>query len=161
MPPGLANQLAGQLAELDVASAFPKPFCTLTEASYRGGRRLVTRYDDPFIREFARHFGRPRLQLESSPDSAIITGAEVVRDSACGCAREVAQGLVGVSVDEAEQEAGMLHHHYPCLASMGIDADYGDTLMHVSGNILKEEVAERVRSHKRPPSYVIPGDRSG
>jgi len=30
----------------------------------------------------------------------------------------VARGLVGVSVDEAEFQAGMLHHHYPCLAEM-------------------------------------------
>ena len=26
--------------------------------------------------------------------------------------------LVGVSVDEVEFQAGMLHHHYPCLAEM-------------------------------------------
>jgi hypothetical protein len=24
--------------------------------------------------------------------------------------------------------SGMLHHHYPCLASMGIDTDFNDTL---------------------------------
>jgi hypothetical protein len=42
---------------------------------------------------------------------------------------------------------------------MGIDADYGDTLMHVSGNILRDEVAEQVRPYKRVP-YIEPGKRS-
>jgi hypothetical protein len=41
----------------------------------------------------------------------------------------------------------MLHHHYPCLASMGIDDDFADTVMHVSGNITKEEVKEQVRPY--------------
>jgi hypothetical protein len=57
----------------------------------------------------------------------------------------VAQGLVGVSVDEAEQEAGLLHHHYPCLAGMGLDADYGDTLLHISGNFIKDNIGEQVK----------------
>jgi len=71
----------------------------------------------------------------------------------------VAQGLVGVSADDAEQEAGLLHHHYPCLASMGVDPDFNDTLMHVSGNILKERVGEEVKPFKRV-QYVVPGQRS-
>jgi hypothetical protein len=71
----------------------------------------------------------------------------------------VAQGLVGVSADDAEQEAGLLHHHYPCLASMGIDADYGDTLMHISGNLLKDNVGAQVKPFKRI-QVIAPGTRS-
>ncbi len=58
-------------------------------------------------------------------------------------------GWSGVSADEAEFQAGMLHHHFPCLASMGIDPDFGDTLMHVSGNLLRDDVAEQVKPWKR------------
>jgi hypothetical protein len=71
----------------------------------------------------------------------------------------VAERLVGVSADQAEEKAGLLHHHYPCLASMGIDADYGDTLMHVSGNILKDQVGEQVKPFKKT-TYIAPGTRS-
>jgi hypothetical protein len=60
----------------------------------------------------------------------------------------VAERLVGVSADDAEQEAGLLHHHYPCLASMGVDTDYGDTLMHISGNLLKNNVRVQVKPFK-------------
>jgi hypothetical protein len=93
------------------------------------------------------------------PETRCITSANVERDAVCGCARYVAERLVGVSVDDAEQEAGLLHHHYPCLASMGIDADYGDTLMHISGNLLKDNVGAEVKSFKQV-NYIAPGERS-
>ena len=53
----------------------------------------------------------------------------------------------------------MLHHHYPCLASMGIDSDFSDTLMHVSGNIMRDEIAVQVKPYKRK-DYIAPGTRN-
>jgi hypothetical protein len=64
-----------------------------------------------------------------------------------------------MSVDEAEYEAGMAHHHFPCLASMGIDVDYGDTLLHISGNIMKDNIGEQVKPYKHI-QYLTPGFRS-
>jgi hypothetical protein len=64
---------------------------------------------------------------------------------------------VRVSIDEAEEKSGLLHHHYPCMASMGIDADFNDTLMHISGKIMKESVTKQVKPYMR---YFTPGDRS-
>ena len=63
---------------------------------------------------------------------------------------------MGVSADEAEQEGGLLHHHYPCLA---IDSDFSDTLMHVSGNIMRDEIADQVKPFKRQ-DYIAPGTPS-
>ena len=60
-----------------------------------------------------------------------------------------AQKLIGVSVDEAEVQAGLAHHHYPCWASMVRDPDFNDTLMHVSGNLLKDNVGRQVKPFKR------------
>ena len=68
----------------------------------------------------------------------------------------MAAGLAGVAVDDAEQTAGMLHHHYPCLAGMAIDPEYNDTLMHVSGHLRVDEVARQVKPYKRPPLYLRP-----
>jgi hypothetical protein len=159
LPRGLARQLRGWLEEMEITCVTPKPLCSLTETHYSLARRHKMEYDDPLIAEFARHFGQPELRLTIDPETRQITAAEVRRDAVCGCARYVAAGLVGLSVDEAEQEAGLLHHHYPCLASMGIDADYGDTLMHISGNILKDKVGEQVKPFKRV-QYVRPGVQS-
>lgn len=159
LPRGLARQLRGWLKDMDVACVTPKPLCSLTETHYSMGRRQHIEYDHPLIVAFARHFGQPELEITVDPQTRRITAAEVRRDAVCGCAHYVAQGLVGLSADEAEQEAGMLHHHYPCLASMGIDVDYGDTLMHVSGNLLKDNVGAQVKPFKRV-QYIAPGTRS-
>lgn len=159
LPRGLARQLRGWLEEMGVACVTPKPLCSLTETTYNV-RRYRTEYNDPFIAEFARYFGRPELHITVDLETRRISRVEVLRDAVCGCARFVAQGLIGVSADEAEFEAGMLHHHYPCLAGMVKDPDFNDTLMHVSGHILKEGVAEQVKPYKQEV-YIVPGKRSG
>jgi len=155
LPRGLARQLRGWLERMGVVCATPKPLCSLTETDFGVTRRQRMPYTDPLISEFARYFGQPDLRLAVDPESKAITGVEVVRDAVCGCARFVAERLVGVSVDDAEQQAGLQHHHYPCLASMGIDVDFSDTLMHVSGNVLKDNVAVQIKPFKTT-RYVAP-----
>jgi hypothetical protein len=59
----------------------------------------------------------------------------------------VADGLIGCPAADAEQRAGLLHHHFPCLASMNQDTDYHDTLMHISGHILRGAVKSQLRDH--------------
>lgn len=155
LPRGLARQLRGWLDDIGVVCVTPKPLCSLTETHYNV-RRHRQEYDDPLIAEFARYFGRPGFRVTVDPDMRTITEVEVVRDAVCGCARHVAQGLVGVSANDAEQEAGLLHHHYPCLAGMVKDPDFNDTLMHVSGNILKDQIGKQVKPYKEVV-YVVPG----
>ena len=149
LPRGLARQLRGWLADSGVAVATPKPLCTLTETGYQTGRGKTSPVTHPYIVEFARYFGRPVVELTVDPASRQIVGAAVRRDAVCGCARYVAERLIGVDADEAGEQAGLLHHHYPCLASMGIDSDYGDTLMHVSGNVLKDDVNRQVQPYRQ------------
>jgi hypothetical protein len=139
---------------MDIAAVFPKPFCSLTETSYNR-TPLATSYDDPTIQRFARRFGKPAFRVTLAEGR--ITEVEVIRDSACGCALHVAENLIGASVDESIEKAGMLHHHFPCLASMDRDPDYMDTLMHVSGNLLIDALKDEIREHLtyiRPSGYV-------
>ena len=116
-------------------------------------------HDSSLIAEFARYFGKPEFSIVVNPQSRTITSVEVKRDTVCGCARYVAQKLIGVTAEQAEYETGMAHHHFPCLASMGIDIDYGDTLLHISGNIMKDNVGEQVKPFKQI-QYLTPGFRS-
>ncbi len=154
LPRGLDRQLHGWLADLDVACATPKPLCSLTESTYGVTRHEQADYQSPEISEFARFFGMPELELEINPESGIITGAHVKRDAVCGCARFVAEGLVSLSVNDAEEKAGLLHHHYPCLASMVKLPHFDhDTLMHVSGQVLKNNVGEQVKPYKKVRSF--------
>ncbi len=157
LPNGLARQVEGWLKRMNVAAVFPKPFCSLAESTYNVLRHIKI-YENPLISEFARSFGRPSFELSVDTATRRIASATVKRDACCGCARFVAAGLVGLGVDEAEYESGMLHHHYPCQATMGVDGDYNDTLLHVSGNILRDEVADQVRPF-RQIHYVVPAGR--
>jgi len=158
LPKGLMNQLRGWMKEVGVTSVFPKPFCSLTESAYsiRGQR---VEYADARIAEFARYFGKPRVSVSVDADSKTIASCEVQLDSPCGCMQFTAQGIVGVKLDDAEYQAGMLHHHYPCLCSMGVDPDYADTLLHVSGNIFRDAFTEAVKPYRdvhyfKPDGFV-------
>ena len=149
LPRGLNTQLIEWLDAMDVACATPKPLCSLTENTYGVTRHEEAEYHSPEITEFARYFGKPELILEIDPDSGTVIKAEVKRDAVCGCAHFVAEGLVGLSVNDAEEKAGLMHHHYPCLASMVKLPHFNhDTLMHASGHLLKNNVSEQVKPYK-------------
>jgi hypothetical protein len=158
LPVGLARQLREWLARMDVACVTPKPFCSLTETHVNALREKQP-YDDPLIREFARYFGMPAFRATVDETTRAITRLEVTRDACCGCALYVAGKLTGTPVDDAIEASGLHHHHYPCQASMGIDAQYGDTLMHISGNLMKDAVKEALAEHLqtryiRPTGYA-------
>jgi hypothetical protein len=160
LPQGLANQLKRELSAKNVAIAFPKPFCSLTETSY-GYRGSAQPYDDELISNFARYFGRPKLKITVNPKTRLIQHVEVERNSACGSVAHTARQMIGLSADEADTKAGLILHHYPCLCSMNqeqIDEKLYDTLMHVSGYIMNEEVAEQVKPFKTPPQYLTPSE---
>ena len=159
LPRGLARQLRGWLGDIGVACVTPKPFCSLTETEYGVQRRQRLAYDHLLIQQFAQFFGRPQLRITVDERAHAVCSVKVLRDACCGCARFVARELVGVDAAEASEKAGLLHHHYPCLASMGIDPDFGDTLLHVSGNILKDEVSDQIRPHVTV-GYIRPGQRA-
>lgn len=157
LPRGLARQVRGWLEQMDVVCATPKPLCSLTENSYWIKLKETIQFDSPHIAEFARYFGKPELKIEVDPNTRTITKTEVKRDAVCGCARYVAEKLIGISADDAEEKAGLLHHHFPCLASMVKDPDFNmDTLMHASGNLLKKDVGQQVKPFKKI-GYIKPG----
>ncbi len=160
LPRGLARQLQGWLERIRVNSAMPKPLCSLTESDYGITRRDRLTYDDPLIAEFARYFGKPEINVQVDPATRTISASEVGRDAVCGCARYVAENLIGISVDEAEEKAGLLHHHFPCLASMVKLNDFNhDTLMHESGHQLVDYLADQIKPYKKT-RYISPGKRS-
>ncbi|MFO8102350.1 MAG: DUF166 family protein [Dehalococcoidia bacterium] len=158
VPEGLKNQLKKELTARGIVSVWPKTFCTLTENSY-GYRHATQPYKDPTIAEFARYFGKPELSITINPETRLIENVEVIRGAPCGSTHHVAAGLIGVHADEAELKAGLLCHHYPCQASMQkeqIDKALYDTLMHLSGYLIKEEVERQVKPFKTPPIQIRP-----
>lgn len=152
LPIGLARQLRGWLERMDVACVTPIPFCSLTP-THTNASRMREPYDDPLISEFAQHFGQPEFKATVDEKSQTIVKMEVVRDACCGCAHFVAEKLAGTTFDDASEESGLHHHHYPCQASMGINPQFGDTLMHVSGNIMIDAVRDAIRPYHKVRSF--------
>lgn len=142
LPPGLKNQLQQELADMGVVGVFPKTFCTLTEGGC-GFRSKFETYQNEIISSFARYFGRPRLDIVTSSDGKTVEKFEVVCGAPCGSTHHAAEQLVGAPVGEVIYKAGLVSHHYPCLASMqqeALDDRLFDTLMHLSGYVMNDEV---------------------
>ncbi len=157
LPRGLARQLVGWLARMNISCATPKPLCSLTEEDYKVTRKIRVAYESPIISEFAGHFGQPRLEIQVDKETGRIQGVKTITDAVCGCTRFVASEIVGMHVDEVEEKAGLLHHHYPCLASMVKLVDYNhDTLMHESGHLLLGNIHEQIKPFKNV-RYLKPG----
>jgi hypothetical protein len=136
LPFGLARQVKLKLESMGVDMVYPVPFCTLTESDSQ----------NPYIQEFARRFGRPEVDVEFYEDDRHRVGKVTVRiEAPCGSTRFVADRLVGVWFREAPEQAGLLHHQFPCLATMGMDREFEDTLMHRAGNMLKQTVQQSIK----------------
>ena len=133
LPRGMMRQIEHRLAAKSISSAFPVPFCALE----------VQPGQHPLIQEFATLFGRPKVEIEIENDQ--VARVKILRGATCGCTGFLAQRLVGVHIDEAEEQAGLAHHHYPCLASMVMDEEFEDTLMHRSGLMTKLAVHDPLR----------------
>jgi len=128
---GLAKQIQRDLAEIGVASAFPKPFCSLEKMG------------NLYIDTFAEYFGRPELEMETS--RGLIGRVQVKRGAPCGSTWFIAEKLIGLETSQqrVREEVAKAHHAYPCLASMIIDPELRDTILHKSQYIIREAVEEK------------------
>jgi len=126
--PGLREQIRGELAEISVVSVFPKPFCALEKIG------------NPYVDKFAEYFGKPELEIETM--NGVIREVRVKRGAPCGSTWFIAEKLVGVgtSPPKVRDEIAKAHHVYPCLASMTVDPELGDTILHRSQYIIRDAV---------------------
>jgi hypothetical protein len=130
--PGLAMQLARLCREMGLESATPMPFCQLSPTGEVIGQ---------FCRDYA--LGRPSFQMAVADGK--VTECRCVRGSPCGLTHWLADQLAGVPVEEAVERAKTLHHARPCLASMALVPELGETLMHVSMDMVQKAVANALR----------------
>ncbi|MFZ5808538.1 MAG: DUF166 domain-containing protein [Chloroflexota bacterium] len=136
IPPGLCRQLEREMHLSQAEIIFPKPFCSMTE------KGLGT-----VAKEFARRFGRPTLKAIIDRKTQTITEVQVERGAPCGSTHYAAMRTVGLKVEEAVPQAGLICLHYPCLASMQPEQSDGgvETLMHTSGKIYNESLSEALK----------------
>jgi hypothetical protein len=105
------------------------PFCSLAP---RKGQH-------PFIQAFAQRYGRPELACTISDGR--VSGCEILRETPCGNTRYIVEHLVDVPVAEAVEQAGLLHHYYPCWGGMEVDPVRGShTLLHIAATMAQRSV---------------------
>ena len=124
--PGLAGQVTRACAKFGIESAFPKPFCALEPLT-------------PVIKQFCEEYRAGRHEIEVACNGGVVSKATCLRSSPCGLTAWVMQHLEGTPCnEELLQKLADLLHQRPCLASMAMDPELGDTIMHKSMEILKD-----------------------
>jgi len=120
--------------------AFPKPFCSLEPDE-----------DKPLISRFVVELGvgRPELEVSTSKvwGSEIITGTIVKRSAPCGSTWYVARKLIGVKTERTVlyDAIAKAHHSYPCTATMNVDPETNEPILHLGGYIIREEVEKALK----------------
>ena len=133
-PVGLMRQVRHRFKRLGIGSALPMPFCALAP----------TPDQHPLVHEFARRYGRPELAC-TTRDGRIVS-CKVIREAPCGNTRYIVGHLHGVSTDSAAEQAGLLHHYYPCWGGMETDPVHDThTLLHVAATMAQKSVARALR----------------
>ncbi|MCX8118935.1 MAG: DUF166 family protein, partial [Desulfobacterota bacterium] len=133
---GLARQLKRKLEAKGIEFLYPMTFCTLNEK--------MTPTD--LVQEFLRYFGRPKVEIDFENEK--VKAVRVLRDAPCGNTRYVAEHLLGAHWKDAVENAGILHHNHPCMATMTMDPELGDTLMHHAGLQIKMAVEEAIKKNR-------------
>lgn len=140
VPSGLRKQVEEKCCELGLENAFPKPFCSLEPTD-----------DKPIISRLVTELkvGRPLLEISiGKRGKREFVASTVVRRSApCGSTWYVAKKLVGVeTTKEILYDAiAKAHHSYPCTATMSVDPEAKEPILHIGGYIIREEVEKALK----------------
>jgi hypothetical protein len=139
VPPGLQRQLEDECGELDIEYASPKPFCALEQTE---SKPLTSR----FVQEF--RIGKPsmRITTEERDGLQVICGVSVERSAPCGSTWYVARKLIGEEVrrEEVRDVVAKAHHSYPCTATMAVDSEIGEPILHKAGYLIREAVEDQL-----------------
>jgi hypothetical protein len=143
VPSGLRKQVAENCRELGLETAFPKPFCSLEHAEER-----------PIISRFVTEFkvGRPLLEIATTERGRreYIDAAIVRRSAPCGSTWYVAKKLAGVETKKEilYDAVAKAHHTYPCTATMNVDPEAKEPILHIGGYIIREQVDKALKQNK-------------
>lgn len=106
-PSDVQKRIGASLRACHIPYAFPSPFCALAGNSCKP------------IAEFARCFGRPRLEIECFRGR--IRDVRVVTDTPCGFACQASKELRGISLEKAESRARDCQSRCPRAARGWVD----------------------------------------
>lgn len=137
VPSGLQRQLEEECEELAIEYAFPKPFCSLEQTE-----------EKPLISKFIQKFkiGKPSLKIITKERNKEIYSVAVERSAPCGSTWYVAKKLIGKEVvkEKIRDVVARAHHSYPCTATMTVDPEIEEPILHKAGYLIREAVEEQL-----------------
>lgn len=145
VPSGLRRQVEEMCQKFSIESSFPKPFCSLEPAK-----------EKPIISRFVNEMkiGRPLLEISTAKkgENEVIESTIVRRSAPCGSTWYIAKKLIGV---ETKREilydvVAKAHHSYPCTATMNVDPEVKEPILHIGGYIIREEIEKTLMQIKIP-----------
>jgi len=123
---------------------FPKPFCSLEHEKEKPTiSRFVTELD----------VGLPELEISTiRRGNSEVIGSVIVRRSApCGSTWYVAKKIMGVETrrEILYDAIAKAHHSYPCTATMNMDPEIKEPILHVGGYIIREAVEKALGRRRK------------
>lgn len=143
VPAGLIKQMEEKCRELNLESSFPKPFCSLLPSE-----------DKPVVSRFVTELkiGRPLLEISTAKkgDTTTIESTNVKRSAPCGSTWYVAKKLIGTDTrkETLYDAVAKAHHSYPCTATMAVDPETEEPILHIGGYIIREEVEKALKMNR-------------
>jgi hypothetical protein len=120
----LQKELQSSFSNMGIECTFPKPFC---DVDATGGGLI-----EAFVRRY--QIGKPLLEMSLLGNQ--ISETRIIRSAPCGSTWYVAQQIKWLAADDLEnleQAISKAHHGYPCIASMEMEPELEDTILHKSG----------------------------
>ncbi|MBS7632594.1 thymidylate synthase [Candidatus Bathyarchaeota archaeon] len=139
VPSGLRIQVEEKCQKLGLESAFPKPFCSLTASQ-----------DKPTISKLVAELkiGRPLFEVSTATlhNQEVIESVAVKRSAPCGSTWYIARKLLRVETEKNRlyDAVAKAHHSYPCTATMAVDPEAKEPILHIGGYIIREEVEKAI-----------------
>lgn len=139
VPSGLRKQVAEACEDHAIEYAAPKPFCALKPPP---SMPLLSRFTDAF------KIGKPSLRITTvnRGGATVIHGVTVERSAPCGSTWYVAKKLMGnvVQKEALRDVVAKAHHSYPCTATMSVDPELEEPLLHKAGYLVREAVEDQL-----------------
>ncbi|TFF87291.1 MAG: hypothetical protein EU548_10520 [Promethearchaeota archaeon] len=165
VPPGLQVQVLEEFEKFGIQAAFPKPFCSLSKElnDYNKIGFNVTKERSHII-EFIEYYkiGEPIVYFSLSEDGSYIEDACVIQSAPCGSTYFIVQQLKAKYIAKREislnERISKAHHSYPCNASMDQDPILRESILHVGGYLVRNEIRKKLNlpiEKERKLMYVI------
>ena len=151
VPPGLQVQVLEDFEKFGIQAAFPKPFCSLSiELNEFNKVGFNITKDRSHIIKFIQYFkvGEPIVSFLLSKDGKSIVDTCVVQSAPCGSTYFIVQQLKSKYIANGEislnERISKAHHSYPCNASMDQDSILRDSILHVGGFLVRNEIRKKL-----------------